>query len=87
MEKYRRFHQGLEPDEIKKIKIRTPSSLVKLGTVDRIDYTKEEPSGLQSYFHNFGEESGKKPILASTPDGRQLYIIGGNFIVDDWIYD
>lgn len=87
MRKYREFHQGLSPDRVQRIRVQHPKSLVKLGTADRIDYTREEPGGPRPYFHQFGEESGKKPILASSPDGRELYILGGNFRVKDWIFD
>lgn len=87
IDKYREFHHGLEPDKLKKLKQKQPSSLFVLGKVDRIDYTREEPEGKRAYYHNFGEESGKRPTLASSPDGNKLYIFGGNFKVEDWIYD
>lgn len=86
-DKYREFHQGLEPDKIKRIKLRTPKTLVRLGTADRIYYTRDEPGGPREYYHDFGEDSGKKPYLATDPSGKQLYILGGMVRVKDWIYD
>lgn len=85
--KYQEFHQGLLPDRIKRVKTQNPKTLVELGTADRIYYTREEPGGPREYYHDFGEDSGHRPTLATDPKGKQLYILGGSFKVKDWIYD
>lgn len=87
IQKYKEFHQGLNPIKIKQIKMPDPKTLVKLGTADKIYYTRKEPQGFREYYHSFGEDSGKKPILATDPKGKQLYILGGKFKVKDWIFD
>lgn len=85
--KYQEFHQGLPPDRIKQVKVQNPKALVDLGTVDRIYYTREEPEGPREYYHDFGEDSGRKPLLLTDPKGKELRIMGGSFRVKDWIID
>jgi hypothetical protein len=61
-----------------------PKALAKLGTLESVVYrTTKGKTGLASYEHHFGEEGGKKPLLALDPDADRLHIVGGDYRVTD----
>jgi len=67
--------------------IRDDAVLVYLGEVDYLAYISDKEGEEITYEHEFGEESGKKPMLFTNEEGNILIIFGGNFKVKDWIYD
>jgi hypothetical protein len=64
-----------------------PKVLTEIGTVDGILYTTVRDGETERYIHNFKSKS--RPLFAVSPDGKQLFLLGGAFtfgergIVDD----
>lgn len=64
-----------------------PAILVAVGECDGILYTTVRDGKREKYIHEFKPHA--KPTLAATPDGSQLFLLGGAFtftergIVDD----
>jgi len=79
------FHWGRLPKRA--VKVRTapkPRELVELGKLEAVTYsTKKGDEGLQHYEHAFGEDGGKKPVLAMDPDTDRLHVVGGDYRVED----
>lgn len=50
---------------------------IVVGILDGVLYTTEREGNIESYIHEFNENS--KPILAASEDGKQLAIIEGNY--------
>jgi len=67
--------------------LRDDAVLVYMGEVDYLAYISDKEGEEITYEHEFGEESGEKPLLFTNPEGNILIIFGGNFKVKDWIYD
>ncbi len=89
IEKYKEFNFK-EPEKVIEIDIpylKENVILVHLGKCDSIAYISDKEGKKITYEHEFGEESGEKPELYTTPRGDILIIYGGNFKVKDWIYD
>lgn len=56
-----------------------PARLVKLGEMPEIVYRSDKWTGKsQTYLHKFGRP---RPLLATDPDGKRLFIIGGGYRV------
>jgi hypothetical protein len=73
--------------DVKIPEIKDDAVLVLLGEVDYLAYISDKEGETTTYEHEFGEESGKKPLLFTNPEGNILVIFGGNFKVKDWLYD
>jgi len=74
---YERF-SGHEPEEIGRVKIPpTPRVGVAVGTVDGILYTTVRDGQSEKYIHKFRQSD--KPLFVVSPDGRQLFLIGGRY--------
>lgn len=63
-----------------------PDDLVLLGEASEIGYIAAKDhignGKTFNYVHEFGEESGKRPMLAADAEGN-LHIIGGNYVLED----
>jgi hypothetical protein len=83
MDFYRDFHWGREPKRVRHVAISpTPSQLVKLGMLEAVTYSAKKGAGkLADYIHHFGEEGGKKPVLAADPRTKRLHVLGGDYDV------
>lgn len=57
-----------------------PEELVvfPIGRLDGVMYSTVRDGIKQKYFHEFKAKSA--PLLVSTSDGEQLFIVGGNYI-------
>lgn len=82
---YERFHWGHKPKRIVSAEVSPePRTLAKLGKLEGVIYsTKKKGDGFQHYEHLFGEEGGRKPMLAVDPSTGRLHIVGGDYTVED----
>ena len=60
-----------------KISVPAPRTLVVIGECEAIAYTATRDGATHSYEHDFRESS--RPVLAVTPDGKRLYLVGGKY--------
>lgn len=79
---------GHSDPRLTKLKIPSyPKVILEVGKVDGILYTTVRDGVTEKYIHKF--KSKARPLLAASPDGKQLLMIGGSFtftergIVDD----
>jgi hypothetical protein len=81
---YRDFHWGREPKRVRHVPISpTPKELVKLGVLEAVTYSAKKGAGkLADYIHHFGEEGGKKPVLAADPRTKRLHVLGGDYDIE-----
>ena len=78
---YTDFHWGLRPDKIYTSEIPDPPSVVvDLGYLRAVIYEtiKKGDGGPIFYIHAFGRIF---PIFSTDPQGKSLFVSGGNFIV------
>lgn len=82
---YEGFHWGRRPKRIKRARVSPlPRHLVRLGLLEAVTYSaKKGREKLADYVHHFGEEGGRKPVLAADPRTRRLHIVGGDYDVKD----
>ena len=74
---YERF-TGHAADEGARVKVPAlPKVAVAIGDIDGILYTTVRDGKVEKYIHKFHVKD--KPIFAVSPDGKQLFLIGGNY--------
>jgi hypothetical protein len=74
---YERF-SGHEAEGIGRIKVKAlPKVGVAIGTIDGIMYTTIRDGREEKYIHQFRAKD--KPIFVVSPDGKQLFMIGGAY--------
>ena len=74
---YKRF-SGHDADEGAKIRVPPmPAVAVCIGDIDGILYTTVRDGEVQKYIHKF--RASDKPLFAVSPDGKQLFMIGGRY--------
>jgi hypothetical protein len=72
--------RGAVPSEVLRVAMRaTPRAALTLGELLGIMYRTERDGELVNYRHVF--QKSARPILAVTPDGRTLLILGGDYRV------
>lgn len=83
---YRKF-SGMEPKFVRKVSVpKYPSTLIAIGPCDGILYTTVRDSKTEEYIHKF--KRGKRPLLCSSVDGKQLFLLGGSYdFTQDGIVD
>lgn len=54
-----------------------PKAMLAIGEVDGIMYSTIRDNVAEKYIHKF--KSSARPLLCSSPDGKQLYLIGGSY--------
>lgn len=59
------------------VKLHDKGVAFAIGQVDGILYTTVRDNEIESYIHKFKKSS--RPLLASSFDGKQLYILGGGY--------
>jgi hypothetical protein len=64
-----------------------PDEWALMGDCERIVYISRKEGKKISYYHDFGEESGKLPKCYTNAKGDKILIMGGNFRVGEWIID
>jgi hypothetical protein len=74
---YEKF-SGHTATEGARIKIpKMPAVAVCIGDIDGILYTTVRDGVVERYIHKFRAKD--KPLFAVSPDGKQLFMIGGNY--------
>jgi hypothetical protein len=73
---YERF-TGHYADEARRVTVPVPKAAAEIGTCDGILYTTVRDGKTEHYKHEFAAHD--KPLLAVSPDGRQLLLIGGHY--------
>lgn len=76
----RRFYRFTGNDDVtaKKIKVLAqPKILLAIGPADGILYSTIRDGVSEKYIHRFSKKS--RPLLASSPDGKRLYLLGGAY--------
>lgn len=74
---YERF-SGHDAEILGKIRVKSlPKVAVGVGVCDGILYTTVRDGKTEKYIHKF--RAADKPILAVTPDGKQILLLGGNY--------
>jgi len=82
---YRRF-TGHEARYIDEYKFPQHNVLVKIGVLEGVMYETVRDGKREKYMHRFAQKS--RPILASSWDGSQLYVLGGSYdFTEDGIID
>lgn len=84
--------QRLSPASLEQLLGRAPDGrrYEFLGVIKRLDYTsKKRRDGFEDkpYTHSVGEETLVGPVAIYDTERPQVLIMGGNFNVDDWMYD
>lgn len=63
---------------VRKIKTSSPDKIVlAIGPADGLLYSTVRDGVAEKYIHRFAKKS--RPLLAASPDGKRLYLIGGSF--------
>ncbi len=85
VEAWEGFHWGRRARKVKRVRVpERPRELVELGRLEAVTYsTTKGGEGLQHWEHAFGEEGGRKPVLAMDPDNERLHVVGGSYRVED----
>lgn len=70
-----------------RVRIEVPKVALVVGRCDGVLYTTMRDGRIEKYIHRF--KAKVAPALCASPDGRQLFLVGGSFeftergIVDD----
>jgi hypothetical protein len=76
--RYSRF-TGHEPENIGSINIPPlPKSAAVIGELDGVMYTTVRDGRVEKYIHEF--KGAARPLLCTSPDGKQLLIVGGKYL-------
>lgn len=74
--------RGAQPVEVRRVSIPSlPRVALTVGELFGIMYRTERDGRLENYLHRFRKSA--RPILAVSPDGRTLLILGGDYRVTD----
>lgn len=78
------FHWGERSTKTRPARLSPrPKALVKLGRLESVAYSTKKDGERATWEHEFGEEGGKKPVLAMDAQTRRLHIVGGDYDVED----
>ncbi len=73
---------GHEDPQLDKVSVPgMPDVALAIGQVDGIMYTTVRDGRTEKYIHRFKKQS--QPLLCSSPDGKQLIMIGGSYDFTD----
>jgi len=74
--------RGAQPVEVRRVAVSPlPRVALTVGELLGIMYRTERDSRMENYLHRFRKSA--RPILAVSPDGRTLLILGGDYRVTD----
>jgi hypothetical protein len=68
---------GHRPTRVLRVERRVPKVGLVIGETDFVGYTTIRDGKVERYIHRFPRKS--RPLLASSSDGTQLEILGGEF--------
>lgn len=80
VELFRNF-TGEEPEYIDTVTLPVDSVAMAIGHCDAVMYDTVREGKREKYVHKF--DKGFRPVLAVSSDGKQLYILGGNYVFTD----
>lgn len=69
--------RGENPELVEKVNFKVHPVLMLIGECDGVLYTTRRDGKLEKYIHKFKRSS--RPLLASSHDGKQLYLLGGAY--------
>lgn len=73
---------GHEGDEVEYIEApKLPAAVLVVGELEAVIYSTVRDDTAERYIHKFKKTS--RALLCASPDGDQLFIIGGNFEFTD----
>jgi hypothetical protein len=73
--------RGEEPTYIESVPYHVAPVLLLIGECDGLLYTTRREGHIEHYQHKFSKRS--RPLLASSHDGKQLYLLGGSYNFTD----
>ena len=73
--------RGEEPDFIESVPYVVAPVMLLIGHLDGLLYTTRREGHIEHYKHTFAKRS--RPLLASSHDGTQLYLLGGSYNFTD----
>ncbi len=73
--------RGEEPRYIQSVDFEVAPVMLLIGELDGVLYTTRRDGKQESYVHKFAKKS--RPLLASSHDGSQIYILGGEYIFSE----
>ncbi len=74
---YRKFHDA-PPGRLDRVNLPVHDVVLKIGECTHVAYRTEDG---ENYIHRF--KKGSRAVLAVSPDGKQLYLIGGRYEFTD----
>lgn len=78
---YREF-SGHEPDEVVTVTApKVPKAVLVIGELESVIYSTVRDDEQERYIHKFRKQS--RPLLCASPDGDQLFIVGGDYEFTD----
>lgn len=77
---FQRF-RGHDPEYLDSVNFPVPEVCLLVGELDGVLYTTVRDGVKESYIHKFKKSS--RPLLATSYDGKQLYILGGGYTFTD----
>lgn len=73
---------GHEGDEVEYIEApKLPPAVLVIGELEAVIYSTVRDDTAERYIHKF--KASSRPLLCASPDGDQLFVIGGNFEFTD----
>lgn len=73
--------RGEEPEYIEQVPYPISPVMLLIGQLDALLYTTRREGHIEHYKHTFAKRS--RPLLASSHDGKQLYLLGGSYNFTD----
>jgi hypothetical protein len=77
---YQKF-SGHTPEFIDKVTLKVDTVAFAIGYVDAVMYETVRDGEVENYIHKF--RKGSRPVLASSSDGKQLYMLAGAYKFTD----
>lgn len=75
--RYTSFSGHMDVEVIPVSVARMPKAALAIGPVNEIHYSTVRDGVAENYKHRFARNS--RPLLASSPDGKRLYLLGGAY--------
>lgn len=69
--------------EVSRADIKIPRALAVIGVIDAIEYTTIRDGKRELYRHDFRLPSSRKPLFCVSPDGSQIFLVGGDYQFTD----
>jgi len=72
---------GEKAEYVDRVKLHVDTVAMAIGYCDAVAYETVREGKVERYIHEF--EKGDRPILAVSSDGKQLYLLGGDYKFTD----